>query len=232
VDTASEVMLNVAIRPEDFAPERLICLASHLKRTYRAAEIRAAIFSSYPAALYFIPLVSDNSKNAILWASQRHAEYNYEAEKHEEYLILIPDALSFAPNSPFNTRIDLPAAGNLRCKLEIRGRCLLEFEHIGASSDDGPAMVTLEAQIDRDGSVSNVHVVHAEVTPSIQQKALVDLALQNLKSWRFEYSLNNDEMKIAYTIEHVTTPLEHGVNVQFMLPDRVDIQIGPWLLSR
>jgi hypothetical protein len=39
-------------------------------------------------------------------------------------------------------------------------------------------------------------------------------------------------MRIVYTLDRVETPIEHGINVQFILPDRVNIQVGPMSMTR
>ncbi len=43
-------------------------------------------------------------------------------EKHEDYLLIAPDAFSQEVDSPFTTRIDLPLTGTPVCKLAINGR--------------------------------------------------------------------------------------------------------------
>jgi hypothetical protein len=224
---APNVLLNIAVRPEDLAPERLICLVNVLKKRYQAPEIGIGIFSSYKAASNYIPLTVEYPKNAVLWASQQHAIYYYNAEKLEEYLLLLPDGLTMEPSSSFNTRIDLPVTGSPRCKVEVRGRCLLEFEHIAASTEHGSGTVTLTAQIERSGAVTDVRVIDPDIDPSSQKKALSGFATQNLRSWRFERSQTKDAIRIAYSLEHVDTPFKGGINVQFMLPDRISIQTGP-----
>jgi hypothetical protein len=109
-NTALNVLLNVSIRPAEFAPDRLICLAAALKRKYQAPELSVGIFSSHQAALNYKVLAVEYPRNAVLWASKQHAQYYYDAEKHEEYLLIIPDGLSLGVDAPFNTRISLPAA--------------------------------------------------------------------------------------------------------------------------
>ena len=104
-NAAPAALLNISVRPEDLAPERLICLASILKQRYTAPETTVGIFSSHEAALEYFPLTVEYSKNAVLWASKQHAEYYYNPGKHEEYLLLIPDGLSLGLDSPFNTPI-------------------------------------------------------------------------------------------------------------------------------
>lgn len=100
------------------------------------------------------------------------------------------------------------------------------FDHIYSSNVPGSGTVTLTAQIERSGSVSGVRVIHRDTVPSGNQKALADFALKNLKSWRFEPAQQKTKIQITYSIEAALTPFEHGVNVQFFLPDKVNIQVN------
>ena len=175
---APTVLLDISIPLQDFKPDKLICLATVLRQQYLGPEVSVGIFSSHKAAVNYVPLGVEYSPNAVLWASQRHAEYYFNAEKHEEYLLLVPDALSLNLKSPFNTRIDLPATGEYSCRLQLRSRCLLAFDHIAATSEDGSGTVTLTAQIEQNGSVSHVRLASPDAISSGQQRALADFALQ------------------------------------------------------
>jgi len=228
-NTASSVLLNISIRPEDFAPARLVCLANVLRQKYQAQEIGVGIFSSHKAAFMYRPLSGELGANKVLWASKRHAEYYYSAEKHEEYLLLTPDGLKLAPNAPFNTRIDLPVVGRPSCTLEIRGRCLLEIDYIESSLKNGGTVI-LTAQIERNGTVSGVRVI-ADTNPVGPQNVLADFAMQYLKSWRFEGSRHKDTIKFEYSLGPVNTLSENGVNVQSTLPD-IKILNGELVMPR
>lgn len=153
------VLLNVSIQEGDFTLDGLLCLVNILKQRYQGPEVGVGIFSSHKAALNYFPLGVEWTKEGMLWASKQHATYWYDAQKHEEYLLLIPDGFSLEPNSPFNTRIDLPVTGRPSCKLEIHDRCLITFDHIGATSEDGSGTVTLTAQIEQGGFLSGVRIV-------------------------------------------------------------------------
>jgi len=231
-NAAPAVLLNIAVRQEDFAPASLICLASVLKRTYQAPEVAIGIFSSYRAALNYLPLGVEFPKDAVLWASKQHAEYYFSAEKHEEYLLLIPDGLSLGVNSAFNTRIDLPVTGKPSCKLEIRSRCLLEFAHMALPREEPSGSITLTGRIEPNGSVSRVRLVVLETNSSSTHQGLADFAIRNLKSWRFERDGTKDAVRITYSLERGETDLEHGTRVHFMLPGKVNIQTGPLLIRR
>jgi hypothetical protein len=227
--TGARVVLDISVSPDDLAPEKLICLAGFLQREYRAREISIGIFSSHEAALEYFPLGVEYPKNAVRWASRQHAQYYYSAEGHEEYLLLIPDGLSLGVKSPFNTRIDLPATGKPSCKLEIGSRCLVQFKHIDLPAEEAPGDITLTGRIERSGKVTAVQVV-ADKSFSAPNPALTNFAQRNLESWIFEHAHHESDIKITYSLKRVETPLEHGINVQFMLPDKVNIEIGPMLM--
>jgi len=228
-NTAPSILLDISVRPELLGRDSLICLADALRQKYRAPEVVIGIFSSYKAAVNYKILTVDYPKNGVLWASKQHAQYYYSAERHEEYLLLIPDGLSLGVKSPFNTRIDLPPVRKPSCKLEINDRCLVQFEHIDLPADEGPGLVILKGRVQRSGKVTAVRVV-ADMSSSAPSPALIDFAQRNLRSWTFEPGQYEDEVRIVYSVKRVETPLEHGVNVQFMLPDRVNIEIGPMLM--
>jgi hypothetical protein len=228
-NTAPSVLLDISVGPEDFAPQRLVCLGAVLRQKYRAPEVVIGIFSSHKAAVNYKLLTVEYPKNGMLWASKQHAQYYYSAERHEEYLLLIPDGLSLGVKSPFNTRIDLPPAGKTTCRLEINGRCLLQFEHIDLPAGEAPGDVTLTGRLERSGKVTRIHVFAHEGS-SAPSRALINFAQRNLESWIFERSQHEDDIKITYSLRRVQTPLEHGINVQFMLPDKVNVEIGPMLM--
>jgi hypothetical protein len=232
-DSKSETVTNISIRFQDFTPSKLSCLAKNLKDRYRGRNsVTVSIFSSHEAATHSTGVLPpEATKTDHEMFAQLHAYYLFDAEKHYDYVVLMPDPTIGDPSAATNTKIDLSKSTVPACKLQIDDRCLLAFDYIGLLSGKDPGTVTLTAQIERNGSVTGVRVVDADLNPSSQQHALADLALQNLKSWRFERSRHTDALRIVYSVEHVNTPLEHGVDVEFMLPDRVDVRIGPLLLS-
>jgi hypothetical protein len=185
------------------------------------------IFSSYAAARNYKPLGVEYPKNGVLWATMQHAQYYFNLQKHEEYILLIPDGLSLEIDSPFNTRIDLPAEEVVSCKVGIRGRCLTEFDHIDLRADQVPGTVSVRGHIERNGKVSGVQVDSERgSTPG-----LASFARQNLRTWQFEPSQREDDIQLVYSVERVERPLEHGISVRLNLPDRVDIEVGPLLTS-
>jgi hypothetical protein len=233
-DSKSEVITNISIDLEDFTPNRLVCLARSLKERYRGrSSIDIGIFSSQAAATYLrqpaLPLEPQAEDYEMF--KQMHASYLFRPDIHDDYILLMPDPMIDAPGAAINTKIDLSAAIVPACKLQINNRCLLAFDHIDPPRDETSGSVTLIAEIERVGSVSGIHVVDVSKNGSWARKSLADFALQNLKTWRFESSQSKNDIRIVYSLERVMTPLEHGINVQFMLPDSITIQVGPLLRS-
>ena len=224
----NRVYLGRECRLEDFAPEKLICLAEALRRKYPNRNVMAFIFSSREAALGYVPSIEWVPKS-VEYESKSHGVYIYSKEKHEDYLLVVPDALNHEAGSPFDTRIDLPVTGTPVCKLGISGRCLLEFQHIDYPSIDGKKQiagrVTLYGSIRRDGTLSNFTVVNAKANLPQRESVLVDWTIKNLSTWRFEPGKQEDAMGITYYFEVTDSPLavtESGV--QFRLPSEVRVQ--------
>jgi hypothetical protein len=223
VDAASTVDLNISIQLGDFAPDRLICLAKTLKAHYPARDMSVFIFSSQEAALGYVPPVERTPK-LVEYESKLHGLYFYSRAKHEEYLLILPDGHSQNVNSPLTTRIDLPIERVPVCRLEAKGRCLLEFQHIDyPASIEGrkgvTGRVTLAGRIDRNGVMSGVSVVGAQISPVELRTLLVTAASRNLGTWRFAPSGRTDEVRITYEFDRVDSPLvEGGKSLHFRMP--------------
>jgi hypothetical protein len=221
-----EVLIRVSMRLEDLAPRRLICLAEAIKRKYPGRNVSAFIFDSYEAARDYFPSSVEQNPFAIACQSHLHGFYVYNKEKHDDYLLIVPDAFSLEVDSPFTTRIDLPSVGAPVCKLAIDGRCLLEFHPIESPFEDRPGVpgrVTLAASIRRNGLVSNLTVVGAEAEPPEGRAALIDWARGNLSTWRFEPGPHTDRLRITYRFEPRETAGQRP-EVRFVLPDEVSIR--------
>lgn len=217
-------VVNIAIRLSDFTIDKLVCLAPTLKDKFCDKTILVRIFSSLDAAKNYHYHPPEATASDYLWASQQHASYYYDAGQHVEWIRLMPDGIDDSETSPYTTRIDLPVTKRPVCKLQIQDRCVIAFDHIYDSKLPGSGTVTLAAQIERNGSVSGVRIVHRGT--SEDKKARADFALKNLKSWRFEPAQKKTKIQITYSIEPALTPFEHGINVQFFLPDKVNIQVN------
>jgi len=159
-----------------------------------------------------------------------HGLYIYNKEKREDYLVIVPDGRRLEVDSPFNTRIDLPVAGEPGCNLAMKGRCVLEFQdHIDPLVNDRPnasAEVTVAGRIGQNGVPSEVHAVDAKADSPDSQLVFTDRAIRNLRTWRFEPGRHFDDIRITYRFEVTDTTPSSGGNVQIRLPDEVIIQTG------
>jgi hypothetical protein len=231
-DTPSGISLHISIGLQDFAPSRLICLATVLKQRYGGRNVSAAIFSSYKAAVAYAPVTVE--ENPIFRAAQAklHAFYTYDKPAEKDQLLILPDGLNHKAGSPFTTRIDLPVSGPVVCSLELSQRCLLEIEHIEYPlAGDRAAVsgvVTLSGNIAQNGVMSDVAVVEAKVSPIGHRSLIVNWAVHNLRTWRFEVGNHKDPVRITYRIEVSDfSPTWHEAHVEFRLPSEVIVQFGP-----
>jgi hypothetical protein len=219
-------VVHISMSLSDFTIDKLLCLAPALKDKFSNEQIMVLIFSSPEAAENFRFHPQEETPSEYLWASQQHAFYYYNPYSHAEYLRLIPDGLDDSETSPFDTRIDLQVTKRPTCTLQIQERCLIAFDHIYSSNVPVSGTVTLAAQIGKDGSVSGVHIVHDDPVTSGKKKGRANFAVKHLKSWRFEPAEAKTKIRISYSIEGVLTPFEHGVDIQFSLPERVNIRVN------
>ena len=241
----SSVFMAVSISLKDFAPAKLLCLAQVFRQRYpNQKSIKVLILSSRDAARRTIPYrVGDDApfRNGMQqkfpslssWLGALHGFYSYSAEKQDEHLDIRPFGSDFE-GGPDDTRIALPTTDTPRCHLEISDRCLLALEHIiypdGALTRSVAGTVTLTGLIERSGKVSGIHAVEIRVEPepSVQKEMLVDEAVRNLKTWRFEPSSGKDKVRITYSyLIDPTLPVPTGyrkfTKVQLELPNQITI---------
>jgi len=231
VDNTSDVHVHISIRLEDFAPERLICLAEALRQKYPVRDrLSAFIFSSRDAARNFVPPVEQTAMTYYN-DSKFHASYVYDRGRNEDYLFIVPDGHRDQTDSPFNTRINLPATGTPVCRLAMNGRCLLEFEHIYDSPISRSSVahgiqgqVSLSASIGENGVLTKVIVVDAKADSPEQRSTLADWATRNIRTWRFEPSKHEDEVRLTYYFEVTDSPVKDEDSVQFHLPVEVRVK--------
>lgn len=112
VDSPSILAININIRLQDCAPSKLVCLAANLKRrNLRRDHITINIFSSHRAAQGSL-VQQEYTKLDLEAYAQLHARYIFNADKHEDYVEIIPEGVdpSLRAGSS-STRIDLPGSG-------------------------------------------------------------------------------------------------------------------------
>lgn len=227
-DGAAKVVLDVSISIEDFAPSRLICLATALKRDYPRRNVQAFIFSSFEAAMGFIPIDFELPREVRAYGFKLHGRYVYDKEQRIEYLTINPDGHSVSGDSDslLETRIALPITVTPTCKLAMRDRCLLEFDHIYYPPvdtwGDVSGRVTLTGIVEENGIMTGVSVISAKSDPHKEQRRLADFALKNLSTWRFESAKRKDQVHITYVFKRAGREVS-GV-VRYRLPDEVLIQ--------
>jgi hypothetical protein len=224
-DLPSSIWMNISVDTSNFAPERLICLAAALRQRYSdRRQISVVVFSSFAAAKGFkTPFTGESLKRSTNWSLENHALYSYDADKHEEYVTIMP----LGQTRLFETKINLPAVSTPPCTLEMAGRCLLALSKIeypwDALKTHVSGAVTLEAEIARDGTITAVK--SAGAGPSGQEQAsLINAAIQNLKSWRFETASRRDALRIVYSFTIDTSGTLGQPSLQFDLPDKVEIR--------
>lgn len=228
-DSESELIMNIDISYQDFAPASLVCLATNLRNENRGrSTIMVSIFSSHKAAFSTVGFLSgqEDTKEEYAALAQLHARYIFFAERHEEYIEIMPAGVTSAHSEqPYETRIDLPVATTPHCKLEISNRCLIalqDFFYPAKLLKGKPSgTVTLAGTITRAGKVTQVRIVKAE---SISAND----AVQNLSTWRLEPGPRDEPIQItyAYAIDNSLRRMD-GMQVHWALPHEVCITIPP-----
>jgi len=228
-DNGKDVVVALAIQPADFTRNQLICLSEALKRRYPDYHaIDALIFDSKEAAMAYSgpQLVEDIPAHRAI-VRRMHAIYHYDRRRGEESIVITP--LGMERNGPFDMQIDLPAAGQVACKYNIRDRCLValqDFEYPAAALTEGATgTVTLSARVGRDGAFSDVSVVRAAISETRWRQALTSSAVANLRTWRVEPGPREHRIRITFSYESDTSSLRRGeFEVTLSLPEAVVIR--------
>jgi hypothetical protein len=233
VDTATDLATNISISPQGFTPGRLVCLATSLKDRYRGrTNILVNIFNS-PKLTRRSLFVQEYTKEDLKMFSQVHARFVFDADKHEEYIEIMP--LGVTPSlrtGPYSTRIDLPAAGAPHCRLEINSRCLLALENViypdEALRRKTSGSVTLTATITIAGRVKHVRVAKTDVHPDAADVLLANAAVRNFSSWRLERGPIQEATRITYSYAiDDALPNRGQTQIQWDLPREVRIRRSP-----
>lgn len=229
-DDESYAFLMISMRIEDFSPQVLVCLSSHLRNRYRGRDrITIPMFSSPTSARFYQGDVEVGDYFQGEYYNDLHAVYKFDAAKHEDYLLIKPRGmLSLLPQ---DTRIDLPAKRIPRCRLELRGRCLLSMNQVGpadgvfARGMDGT--VELRGTVTRDGSIAHVQVVKTVVSHAAGREAFVRSVVKDFQSWRLTPAPREDPVRITFA--YVTDPAlrDKDWTVDYALPDRITVRSRP-----
>lgn len=229
-DSNLELVTNISVRLQDFAPDKLICLVSSFKARHPGKKsIVLNIFSSSYAAKNSVGVIPpEYTKEALDMLKELHADYFLSVDRKEEYVEIRPFGLR--PGlSAYDTRINLPTAEKPHCRLELDGRCVLALEPIFYPADalkgKVSGAVTLTGTIAGTGKVSNTSVTEISVEPTGRKDVLVNAALENLKTWQVEASSRLDRIRITYSFQLVAPGIRTGQpDLQFDLPSKITIR--------
>ncbi len=222
----------IGIHRDDFSMNNLFCLV----RTMRASHPKwkssgILIFDSEKAAKYFqvpgnfqMPGWEDDTETAE-WAKHLHALYVFDAEKHEEYLEILP--LGYRTGTSFQTRIDLPVATTPHCRFEINDRCVFAMDRmdypINALNDAVSGIITVTGTISRNGRIKHEEIAEASANPPEKGELLTKAVRKNIKTCRLEKSAREDTFRMTYlyTIDSPLPP--DAVDVEFVSPNEITI---------
>ena len=189
------------------------------------------MFSSERAAKrYTMPMTGDNVAPRVSWAVQNHAIYSFDRTKHEEYIALEPLGTGSTTISmpDLSTTLALPVTTLPRCSLEVANRCLLALSHIdyplNALKANVSGNIMLQGVIGRDGALKNTGVAATESDP---ERLLVNAALKNLRTWRFETATEEHPIRIVYSYSIELSGRPGEIGVRFELPYKVEIRGSP-----
>lgn len=167
-------VVPIVVDSDDFTVGNLVRLVSTLRRRHSEwKRITLVFFTSRQAAKDFNPSPVNDMPAAMIRAQkQAHALYWWDKAAKEEHLDMLPDG--WRTPRHLATSINLPAAQEPRCTLELKRRCVLV---LGQSDYPYEAVqggvsgtVALGATIDYAGHVRDVHILEASIIPAEAQK--------------------------------------------------------------
>lgn len=137
--------------------------------------------------------------------------------------------LGLQSGESYTTRIELPVTRKAHCRLELGSRCVLALDPLqypkDALRDRLSGMVTLAGQVNRDGTVTGVHVVKPQTA---LPDRLVREAIKNLETWWVEPSPRQDKIRITYSYEiDPSLPPGDRLDVRLALPELITIRSSP-----
>jgi hypothetical protein len=172
--------------------------------------------------------------DAVNRCPQRHAEYQFNATTKRRFIELLP--MGSPSWGGEDTLVNLPAATLRPCRLALDDRCLLELGFPKYPDKSVAALISAKVlvggTIDRRGRAAKIEV-RAANAKNVRGKetsadALVEAAVENVRSWRLEESA--DETPFNVTFEFEPTDVSHLL-LEFQLPGRIIIRGNPSLLK-
>jgi TonB family protein len=205
-DTGSVLVRSISIPFRDFHPSGVVCLAARIRARYpQRRYITIHIFFSHEFAERSLYGQETNEEDLKTF-SQLHARYTLDADKHDEYVEIMPTGVS--PEliaGADSTRIDLPIATKPHCRLEIDGRCLLASHWMGypmeALRQKASGAVALAGTVTPSGKVRFIRVVKTKSSGRAEETILTNAAVQNLSSWRLETAPGSRSIRITYSFK-------------------------------
>lgn len=225
--------LYVSISPRDFTVDKLVCLGRRLRGHPQGRETFGVLFfSSYSAAEYFRPPVENAGQEWREWANRLHAIYSFDKTQDSEKETLDIMPLGYdeqASSGRISITAELPLTRKLDCPLEVERRCLMVVEQpfislTDASEAKTDGEIVLRGTITASGTVADIQLIDAHVSPNEEKAALVDATTRNLKSWQFDAGSGDDAMEITYSyVTDNTLPAGTGPSVRWNLPRGITI---------
>lgn len=224
--------MYVSIRPKDFTLDSLTCLGQTLRKNRRAwKSFQVLFFTSRDGAYNFSPAPIEVQRAWwSQWARKLHAGYFFDAEKHEEYLEIMP--LGYEDES-YYSKVVLPLAATPHCRLDIAGRCLTAVGQPVAYPEDAlraraSGRIVLTGTINRSGGVTGLQVAEADVNPREEKESLVNATILNLNTWQFDSAKRDDLFRINYSyVIHTLLARGSMSEVVWALPNEITVRGNP-----
>jgi TonB family protein len=223
--------MSMSVPLGEFTTKGLICLAADLReRFHDRSDITVNIFSSSNAAsqsLYH----QETSEDDLKTFAQMHARYNFSADKHEEYLEIMPSGVGPSLQArPESTRIDLPLLEAPHCRLEVANRCVIVLEYPTFPQESLTrrlsGTIVLSATVTTDGKFANVHVSGNDSFAEL--RVLANSAVRNLSIWRLEPYQHQQKVEIRYSFKiDDSLPRRGQTAIVWSLPKEITIRARP-----
>lgn len=223
-----EGIVHVSIAPSDFTLDGVICLTQSLKSQHpQWTSVIVLLFSSDDAALYFKPDKLTGTPENWRYQRELRALYSIDTARGRDYISILPFGMEGA--GQYDTRIDLPTAGPVRCRLEMARRCVLALGSIEYSTLQEIELlsqtVTLTGHVSRDGSITTPTVTSNDGSDRNGGGAWARAAVEHLKTWWLEPAPREDDIRVTYSFETNSSIPPGQVVVRFDLPNQVTVRV-------
>jgi hypothetical protein len=232
MDFSSEDLgsVYISIRPQEFVPTKLICLAQVINENHpKWKKATVLMFTTPQAARNFRDPGQECAGPCQAWANQLHALYVFDRAQKVDELSIMP--LGYGTKPADTSTIKLPRSGTVHCALELYDRCLIAAKDPSYSQEtlksDVSGRIALSGTLTPQGRILDIHVTAADVNPPDKEAFLTKQSVQNLASWRVEPAQDQRSIEISYSYV-IDKGLERVLSeVTFELPDRIIIRGNP-----